>query len=137
MFDHVLSNYRFMIDKRRLQQVLLNLLSNARKFQKEGIIVVSHSLKKLNEKGNDYVLVVRVQDSGIGIDKNEEKNLFKPFWRSEKRISQQHNPRGNGLGLSICKQICKALGGDIELESSSVLGSTFVFSMKAYKTHNF
>ena len=137
MFDHVLSNYRFMIDKRRLQQVLLNLLSNARKFQKEGKIIVSHSLKRLKEQENDYALVVKVQDSGIGIDENEEKNLFKPFWRSERRISQQHNPRGNGLGLSICKQICKALGGDIELESSSARGSNFVFSMKVYKTHKF
>ena len=88
MFDHVLSNYRFMIDKRRLQQVLLNLLSNARKFQAEGKIIVSHSLKRLMEQENDYALVVKVQDSGIGIDRNEEKNLFKPFWRSERRISQ-------------------------------------------------
>ena len=40
------------------------------------------------EQENDYALVVKVQDSGIGIDRNEEKNLFKPFRRSEKRISQ-------------------------------------------------
>ena len=88
MNDNVLSNYRFMIDKRRLQQVLLNLLSNARKFQKDGKIIVSHSLKRLEKQENDYALVVRVQDNGIGIDKSEEENLFKPFWRSEKRISQ-------------------------------------------------
>ena len=88
MSDLALSNYRFMIDKRRLQQVLLNLLSNARKFQKEGNIIVSHNLKRLEEQENDYALVVKVQDSGIGIDKSEIENLFKPFWRSEKRISK-------------------------------------------------
>ena len=82
---------------------MLNLLSNAGKFQKKGVIQISHNLKRLKEYGNDYVLEIRVADNGIGIDFNEVVNLFQPFWKSEKKRNRLHNPRGNGLGLSICK----------------------------------
>ena len=55
--------------------------------------------------------------------------------KSENKVNKQHNPRGNGLGLSISKQICQALGGDIRLEQTSLRGSTFTFSMKSFKTN--
>ena len=46
----------------------------------------------------------------------------------------RHNPRGNGLGLSICKKICQALGGDIWIDSTSPNGTTFKFTVKSFKT---
>ena len=105
-----------MIDKRRFQQVLLNLLSNACKFQKDGQIIVSQSLRKLEGNENDYSLAIRVADNGIGIDESEIENLFQPLLKSKQKRNIQCNPRGDGLGLSIRKQICQALGGDIWLE---------------------
>ena len=68
--------YKFKFDKRRFQQVLLNLLSNAGKFQKKGLVEVSHNLRRLNEYENDYSLEIRVADHGIGIDLSEVTNLF-------------------------------------------------------------
>ena len=135
-----LSDYRFLIDKRRFQQVLLNLLTNASKFQKEGQILVSHSFKQLDILGSEYALEVKVKDGGIGVCPEDVGNLFKPFFKSENKLNRQHNPRGNGLGLSICKQICQALEGDIWYEQleddqySFRIGSTFAFKMKAYKS---
>ena len=126
-----------MIDKRRFQQVLLNLLTNACKFQKKGKVHVRSSLKKLDEQDNDFALEVKVIDKGIGIDQNDAKNLFQPFMKSENKLNKQHNPRGNGMGLSISKQICQALGGDIRLEQTSQEGSIFTFSVKAFKTTQF
>ena len=64
----------------------------------------------------EYSLSIKVIDQGIGVDSSEADNLFRPFWKSERKLNKQHNPRGNGLGLSICKQICQALEGDIWLE---------------------
>ena len=71
---------------------------------------------KLDGQDNDYALDVKVADCGIGIDQNDVKNLFEPFMKSENRVNKQYNPRGNGLGLSISKSICQALGGDIRLD---------------------
>lgn len=83
--------------------MLLNLLSNACKFQKKGKVLVSYSLTKLEGQENDYALEVKVADNGIGIDQSDIECLFRPFWMSEKNRSNQYNARGNGLGLSICK----------------------------------
>ena len=94
----------------------MNLLTNASKFQKEGQIIVSYGFIKLGTQENDYHLQIKVADQGIGVHPSEVDNLFKPFWTSERRLNKQHNPRGNGLGLSICKQICQALEGDIWLD---------------------
>ena len=125
--NQVVSDYKFFMDKRRIQQVLLNLLSNACKFQKKGKVLVSYSLTKLEGQENDYALEVKVADNGIGIDQSDIECLFRPFWMSEKNRSNQYNARGNGLGLSICKQICQVLGGDIWLDSTSEQGSVFIF----------
>ena len=125
--NQVVTDYKFFMDKRRIQQVLLNLLSNACKFQKKGKVLVSYSLTKLEGQENDYALEVKVADNGIGIDQSDIECLFRPFWMSEKNRSNQYNARGNGLGLSICKQICQVLGGDIWLDSTSEQGSVFIF----------
>ena len=83
---------------------MLNLLNNAVKFSPEGIIRVH---VKLYDREDNTFLSVSVQDQGIGMTDEEIKNVFTPFNRSVNTVSQKLNPLGNGVGLSICKSICK------------------------------
>jgi signal transduction histidine kinase len=71
-----------------------------------------------------------VADEGIGISKENSKQLFQPFFRVRNDDNKNYNPNGNGLGLSICKQIAKCLGGDILVESTVGVGSCFIFEFK-------
>ena len=76
------------------------------------------------------MLIVTVQDLGVGIDENECLKLFKPFFRTNNARSRRLNPIGNGLGLYICKLICEGLNGYIQVSSELGKGSKFKFTMK-------
>lgn len=104
-------------DTNKLVQVLSNLLENAIKFTKKGVIELGYSLAEGN-------LEFYVKDSGVGIEKEEQKNIFNRF--TQGKLEQTHN-QGVGLGLSIVKGIVTILGGDVWLESQSEVGSTFFF----------
>ena len=101
------------MDVNRLRQVLLNLLTNAIKFTRNGIIHVSCKLKN---DGTTQFVQVSVRDQGIGIRLNDQEKLFKPFSRLEN--GQMLNPNGIGLGLNYCKEILENMGGKIWLKSS-------------------
>ena len=90
-------------DIQRVQQVLINLISNAAKFSKKGeeIFVVLRE-KKLLGKSN---ICIEVIDHGLGLSEQDQSNLFKPFFQTANSNNRQMNPSGNGLGLSICKNI--------------------------------
>lgn len=103
-------------DSRRVEQVLLNLVSNAIKFTDQGQVTVSC----LREGDN---LVVRVKDTGIGIRQDNFDKLFKPFSQIETGLSRQYE--GTGLGLSISKKLVEMMGGSISVESEWGRGSTF------------
>ncbi len=109
-------------DKQRLEQVLLNLLTNAIKFCKEG----SEIKLVLRKEGNE--VVVRVKDNGPGISKEEQARLFTPYYRVE--AGRQRFP-GLGLGLALSKQLVELHGGKIWVESELGKGSTFSFSLAA------
>lgn len=87
-------------DVDRVQQVLMNLISNARKFvpKVDGIIKIQTSTQG---QGDDSLLKISVLDNGPGISAQDKKRLFRPF--SKLKASAHLNPNGNGLGLSICK----------------------------------
>ena len=121
-------------DKRRLQQVLLNLISNAIKFQEAGQIRVNVRIKIKDGLEKSLLIEVQVIDTGIGMTQAEVAKAFVPFWRSKDNTSQNLNKKGNGVGLSICKKICKCLGGDLTLISEPGVGSTFTFTHNAYFT---
>ena len=109
-------------DKQRLQQLVLNLASNAIKFQQHGVITVKAVILNLQQRlmhdsKDESLLEVTVADTGIGMTPEELQRIFVPFNTTENRVSQSMNPRGHGVGLSICKQICKNLGGDITVKS--------------------
>ena len=107
-------------DKQRLEQVLLNLLTNAIKFSGEG----SEIKLGLRKKGNE--VVVEVKDNGPGISKEEQARLFTPYYRIE--ADRQRFP-GLGLGLALSKQLVELHGGKMWVESELGKGSTFAFSL--------
>ncbi|HEX3385502.1 MAG TPA: HAMP domain-containing sensor histidine kinase, partial [Mucilaginibacter sp.] len=109
-------------DRFRISQVLNNLLNNAVKYSPEGKDVIV----KVTKSKNGNKVSVSVQDFGIGISAEEQKNLFKRFWRAP---TVKKNIPGIGLGLYISSQIIKMHNGKIWLNSDKNKGSTFKFSI--------
>ncbi len=105
-------------DGPRLEQVMLNLMTNATKFSPEGGTI---SVKARQE---DNGLVIDVRDNGIGIAREEQARLFKPYSRLSS--DRQRHP-GLGLGLALSKQVVELHGGRIWVESEPGKGSTFSF----------
>jgi len=106
-------------DKRRIRQVLINLVSNAIKFTDQGNVQIE--VKLLNN--ND--LEVIVSDSGMGIKKEDMELLFQPFQQIDMSSTKKHE--GTGLGLYLCKKILDLLHGDISVKSQFGKGSEFKF----------
>ena len=112
-------------DQQRLVQVLLSLQANAIKFTKSGGI---KSLVEIKEEGLDQYLKIQVNDTGIGIDPEQQTQLFGMF--NLVNNTQQLNTNGIGLGLTVCSEIVKKFGGTINFTSEINIGSTFTFSFK-------
>jgi PAS domain S-box-containing protein len=107
-------------DERRIEQILLNLISNAIKFSNQGTILIKVDID------NNFV-TTQVIDQGIGIDKEEIIKLFMPFIQLDGGLSRNHE--GTGLGLAICKRLIEKLGGSIEVQSKKGEGSNFNFKL--------
>ncbi|HAT65213.1 MAG TPA: histidine kinase, partial [Flavobacteriaceae bacterium] len=107
-------------DKRRVEQVLLNLISNAIKFSEKGTIFIKVNLV-------DSMLCTQVIDEGIGISKENLVKLFVPFIQLNGGLTRSHE--GTGLGLAISKNLIEKLGGTIKVESELGKGSTFTFCL--------
>jgi len=105
-------------DATKLRQILVNLVSNAIKFTKEGFIGIGF------KKVGDFVQF-HISDSGIGISKEFHEQIFERFRQVESALSRKYG--GNGLGLAISKSLVELLGGAIWLESEIGKGSTFYF----------
>lgn len=108
------------VDKNRLSQVLINLLTNAVKFTKEGYIHFGYRLV------DEDVLEFYVADTGCGIPKEQLRNVFERFIKLNNFVS------GTGLGLSICQVIVERMGGRIWVESDEGKGATFFFTIKYF-----
>ncbi|CAK0757853.1 two-component system, sensor histidine kinase and response regulator [Gammaproteobacteria bacterium] len=111
-------------DALRLEQILLNLGTNAVKFSKSGSIV--YRIREIEHLGNATKLEFSVQDCGIGMTKKQIEKLFQAF--SQADISTTRNYGGTGLGLAISKELVEKMGGQIRVESSPNQGSCFSFS---------
>lgn len=111
-------------DPIKLTQVLNNLLDNAIKFTKEGMIRVSSSIEVVEDS---IMLKMSVSDSGIGIKKEVIPLLCKPFEQGDESIQRRFG--GTGLGLAICKEIVQRMNGDIQVESVYGIGSTISFTV--------
>lgn len=118
-------------DPTRLRQVLLNLVGNAIKFTSEGGVTLRVSLDETDPRGEDYPnfvpLKFLVEDTGIGISEEGQKNLFTPFAQADSSISRKFG--GTGLGLAICKKLIEAMGSIIQLNSVEGQGTKFFFTI--------
>ncbi|WP_100616237.1 ATP-binding protein [Confluentibacter citreus] len=113
-------NNPIISDPFRMKQILYNLVTNACKFTNEGTITIESLIKNENNK---TILQISVSDTGIGISKDQQKNIFKAF--TQVSDAKENNQNGFGLGLTISKKLAELLGGTLTLESELGKGSTF------------
>jgi PAS domain S-box-containing protein len=118
-------------DPVRLNQIILNLVSNAIKFTSVGQITVSINL--LNEDENNVFIRFSVKDTGIGISSEKIEGLFENFQQANSSTSRIFG--GTGLGLAIVKQLVEPQGGTLNVESTVDFGSTFSFILPFKKTN--
>ena len=107
-------------DRHRLMQVLVNLLGNALKFTHQGSVV-------LRVQWENPGVLFSVQDTGIGIPKDQQDRIFRRFGQADANIQARYG--GNGLGLAISRQLVELLGGEMGFESVSGQGSRFWFRL--------
>lgn len=124
------SLHRFLIgDPNRLQQVLTNLVSNAVKFTDSGTVQLHAEL--LEQSDTNVRLRFVVEDTGIGMSRDEIERLFQPFSQADE--SNSRNYGGTGLGLVIAQRLVRLMGGDIQVESETGKGSCFQFDLDFVK----
>ncbi|MFV8353742.1 response regulator [Flavobacterium sp. XS2P14] len=109
-------------DKLRLSQIIMNLVSNALKFTKNGAVSIHVNLAKV--ENNFYFLEFKIQDNGIGIDPLDQEKIFDKFVQVNRKETDY---QGTGLGLSIVKQLLGLFDSDITLQSSVGKGTEFQF----------
>lgn len=121
VIKYQLENIEALIDKEKFAQVIINILSNAIKYNNGNNEIYIKVFKKNNS------INISIKDSGIGIPKSEYKNIFERFYRLDK--SRGANEKGVGVGLTIAKSIVNAHGGEIEVYSEINKGSEFIISL--------
>lgn len=111
-------------DKLRLSQIIMNLVSNALKFTKNGEVAIIADLKKVENK--IYFIEFKVKDTGIGIAKEDQEKIFDKFVQIERK---EEDYQGTGLGLSIVSNLVKLFNSEIHVESEENVGTTFSFTI--------
>ncbi|MBA0428741.1 MULTISPECIES: ATP-binding protein [Stenotrophomonas] len=112
-------------DAHRIRQILNNLVSNAVKFTESGRIILRAELQDVAGRGAQ--LRVQVIDSGIGMSAQQAEQLFQPFQQADASVSRRYG--GSGLGLALCQQLAQAMGGQVSVESTEGVGSSFSLSL--------
>jgi signal transduction histidine kinase/DNA-binding response OmpR family regulator len=113
-------------DRHKTRQILFNLLSNAGKFTKQGTIKLDVTRQSV---GGESWIQFRVCDTGIGMTKEQTQKLFQAFSQADASTTRKYG--GTGLGLAISRSLCQIMGGDIRVESSLGIGSTFTLRLPA------
>jgi len=126
--DEKIQFYEIYSDEVRLNQILLNFISNAVKFTREGSIIIKANISE------DNFLIISVQDTGIGIKDEDKKMILK---EEKFKTNYETNKFGSGLGLSICKVIAEKLNHSIEFKSEFNFGSIFSLKIKTKENENF
>lgn len=119
---------QLMGDSNRIRQVIINLANNAVKFTREGCVILSVGYERKSER--EIMLKVYVQDTGIGIKKEDLGKLFQSFQQVDSK--RNRNVEGTGLGLAISKQLVLLMNGQIGVESEYEKGSRFFFEIPQF-----
>jgi signal transduction histidine kinase len=114
-------------DATKLRQIIINLLSNAAKFTKDGRITLS--VDRERHDGGDWIRIA-VQDTGIGMSAESLAKLFDSFTQADASIAGRYG--GTGLGLALSRKLCKLMGGEMEVESELGCGSCFTVRLPAF-----
>jgi len=115
----------FIGDVERIKQIINNLVDNAVKFTQQGDVNI---LVRSEETSPSYYQVnILIRDTGIGISRQNQKNLFQPFTQADNSMSRSFG--GTGLGLAISANLAKAMNGNISVESEEKTGTSFQISM--------
>ncbi len=115
---------RVLADGEKVQQIVLNLLSNAVKFTERGGAV---ELLCVAEAGSSTPVLVRVRDTGLGIDAAQRERVFQPFVQLDAQLTR--TSEGTGLGLAISRDLARGMGGELTVESALGKGSTFTLTL--------
>lgn len=111
------------VDRSRVRQLFMNLLTNAIKFNRpDGSVTVETEM-------NDGTLVIKVSDTGVGMSRDELGQLYQRFWRADPARSRSGQRAGTGLGMAISKWIAEAHGGSIEASSKRGQGTTITVKL--------
>jgi len=113
-----------VLDEHRLRQIVMNLLSNAIKFTEKGLVEL---LVSGEQKAERCLLTIAVKDTGIGIAKESQESIFKPFVQEDGSITREFG--GTGLGLAISAQLVQLMGGTVSCTSEKGKGSRFYFEI--------
>ncbi|MFQ5482520.1 MAG: ATP-binding protein, partial [Nitrospinaceae bacterium] len=108
----------------RVRQTIVNLLSNACKFSKDGKVTLTVCREK---RGATDWITFSIADTGIGMTPEQMKNLFREFSQADSSTTRKYG--GTGLGLAISKRFCRMMGGDISVKSKYGKGSTFIIHL--------
>lgn len=114
--------YDIRSDEEKITQIILNLAGNAIKFTESGFV----NIRVAPYKADDHKILISIEDSGIGIDRESLKHIFDEFYQIEGEAQEQ---KGSGLGLSISYQLVSLLGGTIWVESEVNVGTKFHFTL--------
>lgn len=114
-------------DRLRLKQILTNLINNAVKFTPEGTVTVN--VYPIRIDTSNISIQFDVRDTGIGMNETQQQRLFQAFSQADPSIARQYG--GTGLGLIISKALVEAMHGDIRVDSTEGMGSTFSFTIDA------
>jgi PAS domain S-box-containing protein len=117
-------------DRRRVEQILLNLLNNAIKFTDRGRVSLRAERQSTGARAGDAgdpAVSIRVADTGIGIRPEDLVTLFQPFRQLDSGLTRRHE--GTGLGLAICRRLAELLGGEISAASDGQRGSAFTVTL--------
>ncbi|MGN0341223.1 MAG: cache domain-containing protein, partial [Roseburia sp.] len=115
-------------DDVRIRQIIVNLLTNAVKYTREGKVTLVMQRQEVADGDENIVLHVEVADTGIGIREEDMDKLFESFQRLDEE--KNHNVEGTGLGISIVQSLLKMMGSSLEVESEYGKGSRFYFDLK-------
>jgi PAS domain S-box-containing protein len=116
-----------IVDGDRLRQVILNLVNNAVKFTEEGVIIAEVKIFQAAQSNRAY-FNINIKDTGIGMNPDQQKKVFEKFKQADTSITRRFG--GTGLGLTICRELVKMMGGTLQLESEEGVGTQIGFSLE-------